>query len=128
MNIQLVPLVHVDQVFPQCEELFDQAIKRGGGDDLTLPYLFSECRSGRAFLYVNAKNDKITDAMILRFENPSIARILVMGGEGCDWAQEITNLGKSIKNYADKIVFEGRKGWQRKLPVKVKAIVYEMKI
>lgn len=128
MNITLVPLVHVDQIFPQCEEFFQRSIDRGGGDDLTLGYLYSECRAGRAFLYVNV-SDKVTDAMIIRFENPEIARVLVFGGEGgIDWKSEFPEFSRTIRNYAKKLVFSGRKGWERKLPVKVRAVSYEMEI
>ena len=129
MNIHLVPFAQVDATFPYCELFFQQAIKRGGGDDLTVPYLWSECRSGRAFLYVHGK-EQIQNAMILRFENPDIARILVMGGDGgLDWMEEIEALGETIKNHAKKLVFQGRKGWQRKLPnTRIKAVVYEKEL
>ena len=129
MNIQLVPLVDTDRVFPLCVEHIQRSITKGMADDLTVPYLFSECRASRAFLYVNV-TDHITDAMILRFENPGIARVLIFGGEGgVNWVDELPKLAETIKPYASKLVFEGRKAWARKLPkAKIMAVRYEMEL
>ncbi len=133
MNMQLVPCSMVDQVFPACVEHIQSAIDKGNGQDLNIPYLLTECRSGRMFLFVSEKESKITDTLVLRFEqhaNGPVARVLTFGGIGGHrWTDEIKKLSEFIKPYAPKIIFEGRKGWERKFPdAKIRSVNYELEL
>ncbi|MCP4182317.1 MAG: hypothetical protein GY761_03235 [Hyphomicrobiales bacterium] len=123
----------IDQVFPACVDHIQSAIDKGNGQDLNIPYLLTECRSGQAFLFINEDKKKITHALILRFENHTdgpVARILVFGGKsGYDWYKEIVNMAQFIKPYADRTIFDGRKGWERKFKdIKVRSVNYELEL
>ena len=129
MNIHVVPAQFVDEVFPKCVDFFQRAIDKGNSNDIDIPYLLTQCRGGYALLFVNG-TDRVENAMIIRFEHPKIARVLVFGGEGGkDWIEEFKKFAPEIRPYANKLVFHGRKGWERKIKeLKVKSVLYEMDI
>lgn len=64
----MVPVNLVDNVFVQCREGLQKALDKVHGN-LTVAYLYQECRSGNAFLVVAHDEGIICAAMVIRFEN-----------------------------------------------------------
>lgn len=119
-DLQLLPVFDVDRAWLQISDGMERACNRGGGD-LTAPFLFQECRSGRAMLFAIIEDQIIRAALIGRVENwgnTRVFHILAACGKGmADWLHMITEhetwpevLG------CEKAVFEGRKGWERMVP------------
>lgn len=129
MNVTIVKVTDVDNIFPKCVEYLQQSIDNGAGD-LTVPYLLEECRSGRAFLIVDFAVEHI---IVMRFEikhGKSVARILAFGGSSTgnfDWNSEIKQLAEYCGQFgATSLVFSGREAWKKLSGIKVIATVYEM--
>lgn len=131
--ITLVPLSHVDQIWPALADGMKEACRRGGGD-LTPDWLFTVCRKGDALLFVAHDELEIQAGMICRVENWSGERVLrILAACGwdmgrwlpsvCDYREWLDSIGVA------KVVFEGRKGWERAVPrARVLRQVYEVDI
>lgn len=113
---------------------FGTACERTGGDT-TPQYLWSESRSGRAFLVIARVGDDVLAGSIWRFEEWTSGRkmkCLVIGGRHMEiWKDPhrefVENMGRT--GGAKTIVTEGREGWQRVFPdAKVIRQVYEVEI
>lgn len=118
--LELVPLTHVDEIWQQIALGIEQACRRCG-DDITGPYLFGECRAGRALLFAMIDVGRVNAALVCRVENwggRRVLRILAATGRGmADWLDAITTHRLWPGHLAcEKIVFEGRRGWERVLP------------
>jgi len=97
-------------------------------DDLTMSGLYALCRSGQGFLFVT---ENLTAGLVGTFERAGASeafRILALGSsENADWAEMMQIIGEFARaNDAEKIVFQGRKGWQRALGIKPKTYNYEV--
>lgn len=126
MNIQLVGVHQVDEVWPSVKKHIERAIAKC--DDLSLSWLYSYCRSGSGFLFVS---DDLKTAAIIGFEQINghdAARIYALGSDKTtDWKNQIETIRKFAKaNGAEKIVFQGRKGWSRIFGKKPKYYHYEV--
>ncbi len=113
MNIQLVGVSKIDEVWPVAKQLIGKSLKYC--DDLSISGLYALCRSGRGFLFVS---DDLQCSAVVSFERQGeqeAARILALGSRiHTDWKEEINSIKHFAKmNGADKVVFQGRKGWQR---------------
>lgn len=118
--LELVPLIHVDEIWQQIAPGIEQACRRCG-DDVTAPYLFGECRAGRALLFAIVEGGCVNAALVCRVENwggRRVLRILAATGRGmAEWLNAITTHRLWPGHLAcEKIVFEGRRGWERVLP------------
>ena len=128
MNIQLVGTNQIDQVWPAIRHQVEKSIQRGLADDITVADIYASLRGGQWFLFVA---DDLSASLVLRFQfttKGEIARIVTFSSERSeDWALWIEKIKKFAKqNGVDRMVFDGRKGWQRVLPVKLIRCTYEM--
>lgn len=126
MRIELVPAPLVDRVWPDIAGTVDAAARKTGGD-VTAGYLWQECRSGHAFLFIAHDGESIVGASVWRFETwQSGAKLRCLAGAGNgleNWIdpmrEQVVTLAKA--GGAASIVYEGREGWRRIRP-KAKAI------
>ena len=117
MNIAIVGLHEVDQIWPLVAEGLQKACQRCG--EMTSGELWTMCRSGHAFLIIIFEKNSIIMASVWRFESKNgrpVFRCEMMYGHGMgDWLEEarlfITKLAK--ENGAKALVAEGRRGWLR---------------
>lgn len=135
MQITLVQPAFVDAIWPRISEGLDKAIKRAGGD-ISPGYLWQECRGGRTFLLVAHEDDRVSGASVWRHETwqdgPAMRCLAMYGAAG--HFKELQAEGKRLANHcgADRIVFEGRKGWARSplfdgFKVRELRVVYEIR-
>lgn len=130
-KLQLVPLIHVDEIWQQVALGVEEACRRSG-DDMTGPFLFGECRAGRALLFAIIESGNVNAALVCRVENWNgcrILRILAATGHGmADWLGAITSHRLWPEHLAcQKIIFEGRRGWERVLPeARILRLTYEV--
>lgn len=128
--ICLVPVGEIDRVWPALNDGMTDGCRRCG-DDLTAWDLFSQCRRSDALLFVWFDNE-IKAGLVVRPEQwgtEQVLRILMLTGheidkwlpqlEACDdWKKFVGNL---------PVIFEGRLGWQRKMPkARVLRVVYKL--
>lgn len=131
--ISLIPLSHVDQVWPHLSEGMKEACRRGGGD-LTPDWLFAVCRKGDALLFVAHDDLVIQAGLVCRVETWSgqrVLRILAACGWDMDqWLPAVREYREWLRNLdISRVVFEGRRGWQRAIPqARVLRQVYEVNI
>lgn len=108
----------VDQVWPQLAEGFHRAVMVTGGD-WTAGDLWVAARSGNGFLFVSFDGTAVHGASIWRFETWQTGakfRCLALYGENmAAWYPEMRELVKQTAGAA-KVVYEGRKGWERAEP------------
>ena len=107
----------VDVIFPKVAPYLAKAL--GDHTAWTLQDLWSECRTGRALLFVD-DIDNPQNALVARFETwggSQVFHLLVMAGEGGGaWPQAIEAVNDWRRQYGCKrTVFSGRKGWERAL-------------
>lgn len=126
MNIQLVGIQHIDGVWPSIKHQIKAAITKC--DNLSLSGLYGICRSGQGFLFVS---DDLKTSAIVSFETRNgteSARILALGSDAnTDWKSDIEVIRKFANaNGAEKVVFQGRKGWARVMGIKPKYYHYEV--
>jgi hypothetical protein len=113
--IDLVPLAHIDAVWPDLAEGMKKACIRGGGD-LTPSWLFEICRKGEALLFVAHEDGKVMAGLVCRVENWSgtkVLRILALTGHSMKtWLSELRAYRAWLDNLdIETVIFEGRKGW-----------------
>lgn len=113
--LELVPVALVDAVWPRIAAGMEAACRRSG-DDLTAPYLFAECRAGRALLFVVTADGEARAALVARVEQWGAARVLRLlaaSGRGMgDWLAAVTSHHQWPRLLGcEKVVFEGRRGW-----------------
>lgn len=126
MNIKLVGVHQIDGVWPLIKHQIAAALERC--DDLSLTGLYALCRSGHGFLFVS---DDLKTSAIVSFETRNgteSARILALGSDAnTDWKSDIEVIREFAKaNGAEKVVFQGRKGWARVMGIKPKYYHYEV--
>ena len=126
MNIQLVCVDKIDGVWPCIKGQILRALAEC--DDLKLSEMYSFCRSGRGFLFVS---EDLKASLILGFENRNgfeVARVYAMGADtNADWKQVFQDIKKFAQaNGAEKIVFQGRKGWAKIFGIEPKYYHYEV--
>jgi hypothetical protein len=127
MNVVLVQVFIIDQIWPKVAAGFEDAIQRTGGD-VALGDLWTQARSGRAFLFV-ARDDEIRGASLWRFETwasgPKFRCLALYGENMADWFADMERAVRAAAGTA-RLVTEGRRGWQKVLPnVKELRTLYE---
>lgn len=134
MIIEIVNLIHVDSVWDRVGHRFQKAIDLCG-DDVSTAELWQLCRAGNAFLVIAREGEAIAMASVVRFErwtNGMVLRVVCIAGDRMsEWASEwqafMVEMAKN--NGADRIVSEGREGWQRVFQKSRKLrVVYEMRV
>lgn len=83
VKADLVPVNLVDKVFGECAAGFQKALDKVKGN-LTVAYLYQECRNGNATLVMAHDAETIGGAMIVRFENWSGKSVLHTLGLWCN--------------------------------------------
>lgn len=132
ISIALAGVHQVDGIWAQVADGLEHACRKTGGD-LTADYLWSECRSGAAFLVVISREQELLGASIWRFEKWSSGKKLrclaLYGKHLCDWLQQHIEFTKAMASAggATSLVTEGRRGFQRVFPkAKVLRQLYEV--
>lgn len=118
----VVNVTEIDRIWPSVAYGLEHACRKTGGD-LTADYLWSQCRSGAAFLVVVVKRDidaeELVGASVWRFEKWTTGkklRCLALYGRGFNdwWPQHYKLLGEMLKaGQTTQVVWEGRKGFER---------------
>jgi len=126
MNVQLVSGSQIDEVWPSVRGHIQKSLDEC--DDLKIGEMYTFCRSGQGFLFVSEILDA---ALIMGFERRNgieSARVYAMGSEAhADWKTVFEQIRKfAYANGAEKMVFQGRKGWSKILGVKPKYYIYEV--
>lgn len=111
----------VDGIWPSVARGLEHACRKSGGD-LTADYLWSECRSGRAFLCIVSDGPAICAASVWRFEKWSSGKklkCLALYGQGMrGWldGHRAFTVEMAKAGGASSIVTDGRAGWGRLYP------------
>lgn len=121
MQVSLVPVGMVDQVWPGVVQGFARASDRSGGD-MTVGDLWTVCRSGNAHLFVVHDPEKISAATVWRAElwrSGQKFRCLALYGKGmAEWMPELKRQVARVA--ADcgctSLLAEGREGWTKIFP------------
>ncbi len=133
LNCQLVPVLMVDDAFAKVSEGLQKSCDRSGGD-LDAAYLWRECRTGQAMLYVVSHEADIIGAVVLRFENwsgKSVLRTLALWCNGLGVWDALDAKAHEIGRQfgAKSLIAEGRKGWERRYPnAKILRVLYEVSL
>lgn len=124
--IRLVPVLLVDAAWPALIDGMERACQRSGGQ-YTAAWLHGLCRRGEAYLVVDG--DPVRAGVVCQEQNWSgrtVLNVLAAAGKPYD-AGGFARFAKTVLR-ANRIVFEGRKGWERLPGVRVVRHVYEMDI
>ena len=123
-QIKGATIPEMDMVWSFVSEGLDKSCRRTGGD-LTAPFLWAECRSGRAFLRVVVDPEQIGEvfgASVWRFEDWTSGRKLrCLAMYGRDMQGWISMLERDIRELlktggGKAVVFDGRDGWLKVFP------------
>lgn len=131
MRLDLVPVLHVDEVWLQVSDGMEKACQRNGCA-YTAPYLFAECRSGRALLFAIADDGNVHAALVGCVEDiqgERIFRILAMCGRNMKtWLDTIVSHEKWVNHLnCKKVRFEGGEAYRRLVSeAKVVSFTYEV--
>lgn len=118
MNIEIVNLTLVDQVWPHILPWVAKAHKRCEAE-ITPGELWQGCRSGNLFLVAGHDEGKILVSAIVRFEaghKGTVLNIIFLGGDGLKkWGREFAAyLGNMAKeNGAVGVTAHGSPAWGR---------------
>lgn len=129
MNIQLVPVLMVDQIWPQVAEGLGKSLEYA--PDMTLGWLWTECRKGDAFLFI-AHEAEVSAASIWRFENwrdgPRFKCLALYGKNMKTWLEPMADAVRLAAKHggAVALAYEGRPGWERLFNGKRIRAVYEV--
>lgn len=121
ISVKLCGTYQVDGVWGAVSEGLERACRKTGGD-INAHYLWSECRSGRAFLAVIMDGDQIKGASVWRFEDWSSGKKLrclaLYGVDLQSWLPEhmefLSELAKA--GGTTTLVSEGREGFAKLFP------------
>ncbi len=124
----------VDQIWKHVSDGIENACLKTGGS-IDAHYIWTECRSGRAFLMVIVKDKTIIGASAWRIERwttGQVCRCLVLYGKDMrGWlAQHVQKVKELAKlGHADRLVTDGRIGFQRTFPqAKILSQTYEVRL
>lgn len=119
--VSLVSVPHVDGVWEKVSEGLAKACEQTSGV-FSADYLWSECRSGQAFLAVIVDGEKIIGASVWRFEKWRRGRVFrclaLYGSDMVEWldahrefSERVARIGGAVGMAAG-----GRVGWKRLFP------------
>jgi len=120
-RIEVAGVQQVDGLWGLVADGMERACRKTGGD-LTSDYLWTECRSGRAFLVVVVRDTDIIAASVWRFEKWTTGRKLrclaLYGRHMRDWLGAHRKMIEQMARVggATALVTEGRAGFQRVFP------------
>ncbi|MCP5099925.1 MAG: hypothetical protein GY943_30600 [Chloroflexi bacterium] len=123
----------VDAEIPGAVKFIHNAIERTG-QDLNLSYVMNDCRIGGLHMAVSKANNITVGAIVFRIEDwrgKTVCRVMALGGEGdFDWPAMLDELKVYCKSImVTKIIFGGRKGWERVIKnARVTSVNYEVDI
>lgn len=133
-RVDLVPVHLIDSVWPMVTYGLEHACRRTGGD-ITSDYLWSETRSGGAFLLVAVDGERIVGAAVVRIEKWTSGRkcrlMCLYGEKMSEWGEAMLERIETIARagQATSIVADGRLGWSRRYPkARVLRKTFEMDI
>ena len=133
-RVELAGAHQVDQIWKLVTDGLEHACRKTGGD-MTADYLWSECRSGKAFLVIVTDAEKIAGASVWRFEAWTSGRKLrclaLYGRRAAEWLAPHELIIRDIAKAggATALVTEGRAGWQRLYPkARVVRQLYEVEL
>lgn len=131
MNVSLVPVQMVDQIWPRVFEGFQRASDRFGGD-LTVGDLWQGCRAGTCFLFIVHDDKEVVAATAWRPElwgsGPKFRCMALYGLGMADWMPELHEKVRqtAIHCGAASLMAEGREGWAKIFPnAKLLRVTYE---
>lgn len=128
MNITLVPVANVDEIWPLISERVDACLEKAPGA-ISAGQYWTMCRSGEAFLIIAVDETGIHGVTIWKFSEEYFECLLLFGmpGRNADgWYGEIMNFARQLatQNGCKGIAGTGRLGHIRR----VKAQFPSMKI
>lgn len=118
MVVELVPVWLIDKVWPKLADGFHDALMKTGGD-CSAGDLWTQARSGRAFLFVAHDGTEMHGASLWRFETwPTGEKFRCLALFGNDMQAWLSDMRKAVEDAKGKatIVTEGRPGWGRVFP------------
>jgi len=131
MNVQLVPVHFVDQIWPAVSEGFGRSLEYA--PDLSLGYLWTECRSGEAYLFVaHDEAGEVLAASIWRFTvwltGPRFKCLALYGKQMKRWLRPMEDAVRQAAKHggATALAYEGRPGWKRLFNARQIRAVYEV--
>ena len=133
-SIEVAAPNQVDQIWPTIGPGMETAC-RNSHSSMTSDYLWSECRSGRAFLVIVAKDGEFKAASVWRFEQTVTSNrlhcLMVHGKELLGWAEQHRLFAHEMARAggATSIILDGRKAHSRIYPnAKIIRITYEEEV
>lgn len=121
MNLSLVPVHNIDQVWPSIAEGMHRACMKTGGD-CTAGDIWQQCRAGSAFLVIAHDEAGIHGASAWRPETWATgAKLRCLALYGRNMSGWISQMHETVKKIArdcgaDSLVSEGRAGWAKIFP------------
>lgn len=120
MIVELVGVLHIDRIWPLVSKDFVECLNDNYGD-CSAGDLWTQCRSGNAFLIVAHENEAIKSASVWRFENwlkgPVFRCLILTGKDMKDWFDDVRTFCEQIaKDNGATFVWDGRDGWGRAFP------------
>ncbi len=111
-----VPTLQVDDTWPAVADGMEQALRRGRGG-LTSIDLYRAVRAGHLFLHLIILDEEIKGAFISELTETPYGRTMtiktICGREMKRWLPELLDYGWPHVMGAKRVIFEGRKGWER---------------
>lgn len=134
MIVRIAAQYEVDAIWPKITEKIAKACKRYG-DDISSSGLWQMCRSGSAFLVIAHEEDgTILMGSVWRFEQwasgTALKCLCLAGTAPVIWAEQGKDLIRTMRDEggANKVIFEGRDGWQRVFDCRRIRSVYEVSL
>lgn len=121
MNITLVPVHHVDNVWPRIAEAMERSCRKSGGA-LVAGDVWQACRSGSAYLIIAHDETEIAGASVWYLDTGASGaklRCMALGGAGMSrWISDMHQMVKRLARDcgANSLVSYGRKGWAKIFP------------
>jgi hypothetical protein len=121
VQVNLVPLAHVDTLWPLLSEGFQRALLKTGGD-LTVGDLWQQARRGDAFLVLAIDDDRLYGASLWRPEvwqtGTKLRCLALYGSDMASWIGEMRAMAQKIAKDcgATSLLAEGRAGWAKIFP------------
>ena len=134
MRVSLIPVHHIDQIWPHIREGLQRAVMKTGGD-IETGDLWVQCRNGSAFLLIAHDGDSIAGASIWTRQTWQSGRKLrclaLFGTQMTGWIHDMKALAERLAkdNGCTALVSDGRVGWVKIFPkAKVLRYLYEEKL
>lgn len=100
MNLQLVPLTHIDAVWKSVKPLLEKAVIKNHGE-ASLDQVKMQLSQGDAHLIIASENDTLGGAAVIEFvqhPNVRVAHVSYAGGKGIITEEVMAQLGSWAKS------------------------------